>query len=128
MTTPEEWVAEWRKKHGVGVMMCRVASTDLQKAFPHLLLKRGWAHLGFGKYQHWWCEDRDGTIYDPTSEQWGRPIIHYEEYDLALHGPEPIGKCMNCGAYCFKDSSPSQWACTEECQTELEVHYNGERI
>jgi len=43
----------------------------------------------------------DGTIVDPTSGQFAFKGGDYEEYDPSRHGPEPVGKCIECGELAY---------------------------
>jgi hypothetical protein len=67
------------------------------EAFPELIRMRGW----WGWIEHWWCKTPDGTIVDPTRHQWplDRDAVYKEFRDGV--DPEPLGKCMNCGDYCW---------------------------
>lgn len=95
---------------------CREATEAMVKAFPELRRVRG--HYSW--CPHWWCETPDGTVVDPTARQFTSGGV-YVEYT----GPEPLGKCMNCGDYVWTalpngDTS----ACSDECLKELEVYYS----
>lgn len=60
---------------------------------PTLRLVRGWYHdPDWGRQEHWWTEDPDGKIHDPTSAQFphGGITALYEEY-------EGVFPCAGCG-------------------------------
>lgn len=86
---------------------CGTATEDMVKAFPELRRVRG----HYGSSEHWWCVTPDGTIVDPTAAQF-EPGREYVEYV----GPDPVGKCMGCGAYVW-ESHPrfGSSACSTEC-------------
>ena len=132
------WIAEWRSRNRQKDA-CYIATQEMSHAFPELIVCRGWALYrldlewtkGYECWdQHWWCEAPDGTIVDPTCEQWLEPrggvVYGYEKYDPQFHGPEPIGKCMECGALIF----PGDWddtcntACSESCYLSICRYYN----
>lgn len=107
---------------------CYGAAHQMQKDFPELTICRGYVkELG----AHWWCKTAEGDVIDPTASQFHGPrmvnagvmILEYEEFSVEKHGPEPIGKCMNCGDLCYKDTSPNSNVCSEACEKELVVYY-----
>jgi hypothetical protein len=89
----------------------------MAEEFPELTRVRGW----YGSTEHWWCKTSGGEIVDPTVVQF-RVKREYQEFREGVD-PEPIGKCMICGAYCWK-GSPNSCACSEDCLSELEREYN----
>jgi len=78
--------------------MCNKMLTD----FPELKKIRGFYYDPvWGKRQHWWLVDDKEEIIDPTSHQFpSKGQFKYEKLDESK--PEPIGKCLNCGKYCFE--------------------------
>ena len=59
---------------------------------PELTLVRGFYHCPFwGKQQHWWTQYPDGTIYDPTKNQF--PSKGCGEYELF----DGMCECEECG-------------------------------
>jgi len=62
---------------------CKKMSEDAIKNNPMLTLVRGYYWDEFwGKQAHWWTKYPDGTIYDPTKDQFPtKGIGHYEEYN-----------------------------------------------
>jgi hypothetical protein len=67
-------------------------SEALVAADPSLRLVRGHYYCSsWGPQPHWWCEDKDGNVIDPTKDQFpsqGRGF--YEEFDGTL-------ECDECG-------------------------------
>lgn len=130
-----EWVAEYKRTQPQK-NYCWTATEKLVKAFPELRKVRGWAHYRYNLTwqadyecwdEHWWCETADGKIVDPTDGQWlddrGGVVYGYEEYDTDVHGPDPIGKCMDCGDLIFPGGYDT-WACSESCSASLRSYYN----
>lgn len=74
--------------------------------------------------EHWWCVDTDGTIVDPTAEQFMHGDFVYTPFDEAKHRIK-IGRCMECGDDIFglKAEGPKS-ACSEECTERLTEYYN----
>jgi len=72
--------------------------------------------------EHWWCEDFDGNVIDPTRHQWHGPVFDYTEFE----GEEPIGKCYQCGKFIFKSKCKNEFFCINHQQlninTELSKH------
>ena len=62
------------------------------RADSTLIAVRGFYFDPFwGEQQHWWCKRQDGTIYDPTKDQFpSKGQGHYEEFN-------GICTCENCG-------------------------------
>jgi len=76
-----------------------------------------------GVTQHFWCEDTDGTKYDPTVGQFREGIaLVYIEYDPLKHGPTPLGKCPDCGELVFP---PSDGFCDATCRTLFTKYMDG---
>lgn len=71
---------------------CKVMSEALVAADPTLTLVRGHyiCHL-WGEQAHWWTKKPDGTIVDPTKDQFpSRGAGEYIEFDGVI-------ECSNCG-------------------------------
>lgn len=87
---------------------CKELSEALIQADPSLVLVRGYYYdIAWGKQSHWWTKKPDGTIIDPTKDQFpSKGQGRYEEFDGVLN-------CSNCdkeitedeadihGRYCF---------------------------
>ena len=128
--TYAEWIADYERRELAAVRLigaddctleerlvfavrgrCATASAAMVAVFPELRRVRG----HYNGVPHWWCVAPDGTIVDPTARQFV-PGGTYVEY----HGPDPLGKCMNCGALVWTplpggDTS----ACSDECLQDL---------
>jgi hypothetical protein len=102
---------------------CSPLTEAMVAAFPELRRARGHYTCPFwGRQEHWWCVAPDGSVVDPTAHQFpsdGTGV--YEE--LPDDAPEPIGRCMICGEYCWEGKSPSPHACSEYCRRELDIEY-----
>jgi hypothetical protein len=78
-------VSEYRGK-------CKQFSEAAVSADPSLTLVRGHYMCPFwGEQPHWWCKKPDGTIFDPTKDQF--PSKGAGEY-IEFSG---LVKCSNCG-------------------------------
>lgn len=110
----------WIKEHCTGSQagFCRPKSEAMREAFPELILCKGYySSPADGSRGHWWLKTPDGQIVDPTAAQFlmGR-LGSYEEYDPEIHGPLPIGKCMNCGDAVYEENNPpASCMCSEVC-------------
>lgn len=71
---------------------CKEMSEALVRQDPTLVLVRGHYHCPiWGEQGHWWCKRPDGTIVDPTRDQFpSRGIGEYVEFDGKV-------SCSNCG-------------------------------
>lgn len=72
--------------------------------------------------EHWWCVDVDGTIVDPTAEQFSQPGP-YVPLDEKVHFVR-VGRCHNCGIdiYGLLSEAP-QSVCSDECRDALTEAY-----
>ena len=91
---------------------CELWAKRLAAEDPTLRLVRGWYwDLQWGQQEHWWTEDADGRIIDPTAAQFphGGVTALYEEYD----GRFP---CQGCGAE-VEETDPDRYerCCSYEC-------------
>lgn len=71
---------------------CKEMSEALVAQDPSLTLVRGHYFCpSWGQQAHWWCKKPDGTIIDPTKDQFpSKGIGTYVEFDGVVH-------CSNCG-------------------------------
>lgn len=125
-----EWIAAHVPRERIQARgRCSSATIEMVEAFPELRRARGhYVCPIWGRQEHWWCVAPDGSVVDPTGHQFpscqpypGKAGGVYKE--LPADAPEPIGKCMICGSYCWEGKSPSSSACSKECERELEVEY-----
>src|SRR6185436_18519915 len=81
-------LADYTKYRG----KCKEFSEAAIAADPSLTLVRGHYHCPFwGEQAHWWTKRMDGTIFDPTKDQF--PSKGHGEY-VEFDGTIP---CSNCG-------------------------------
>ena len=108
MMTYDEWIsANINETYGC----CAEATLAMQAAFPELIRVRGeylcWV---WGSRDHWWLKTPDGTIVDPTKDQFpSKGVGEYQERDESQ--PEPTGRCPNCGEYCYN----GDYCCSHDC-------------
>lgn len=65
---------------------------------------------------HWWCRAPDGKIWDPTISQF--PAF-FGEYELATEENTPVGKCIECGEFVYKNPAKR----THFCSARHELRY-----
>jgi hypothetical protein len=131
----QEWIQAHYPTRFDAFCRCQEASEKMQKAFPELIRVRGWAagHEMKGPRQgteHWWCKTAEGEVVDPTAAQFLWSQVYYREHQEGID-PEPIGKCMWCGGYCWpKDPDSGEpipgvtnSSCSQECLDELTAEY-----
>lgn len=122
--TYADWIAAYVARHNGFVRgKCAQAVEMMVAAFPELRRAGGFAHVSWGRDQHWWCVAPDGLIVDPTVQQFGPPgtPIRYEELDLndpATRARVPTGKCMDCGG----DVYGGDTFCSTECAAATEAY------
>lgn len=77
---------------------CKEMSEALIASDPTLILVRGYYYdIAWGKQAHWWCKKPDGTIVDPTKNQFPtKGNGAYIEYDGHV-------ECSNCGKKGLED-------------------------
>ena len=109
----KNWIFAYQERVIALKNKCASATLEMQKAFPELVRKRGTVLIPFSNRRptHWWLETPDGDIIDPTEYQFGC-ILEYFERDKSK--PEPMGKCLECGADVYP-GAPSSSACSIEC-------------
>lgn len=88
---------------------CERAAQELAHEDSSLRVVRGWyIDAQWGRQEHWWCERPNGTILDPTVEQF--PTGHvpalreYQEY-------QGVHSCPGCGAPVVTEDSSSGFCC-----------------
>ena len=92
---------------------CDKATQMMVEAFPELRRVAGFAHVSWGRDQHWWCVAPDGTIVDPTASQFQGGLADYEELDLDKDQDRiPTGVCMDCG----DDTYGGKTFCSDICE------------
>lgn len=105
--TYQEWIeANVADPYG----RCEEATAQMAEAFPELRRVRGHYYcFAWGERQHWWMEDAEGNVVDPTAAQFpsgGRG--HYEEWDGS---PLPTGSCPQCSNPVYDGGT----CCSEAC-------------
>lgn len=122
MLTYKTWISNYRFKHKYLAGACGSATLEMCKTFPELKRIPGHVVLASGhKVEHWWCEDNDGNIIDPTVGQWA---LLPAEYIPWVPGDEVcVGKCMNCGNGIYDTPATlngiRRSVCSNECEREL---------
>jgi len=95
---------------------CKTVTKEMAATFPELRRVRGYYHCWIrGKQEHWWLTTPSGVVVDPTADQF--PSMgqgRYEEWQ----GPEPTGKCPNCGEYCYN----GDYLCSVCCHVDFLAH------
>lgn len=119
------WITQYQANNNTH-HACGYASAEMKKAFPELCLVRGHVHWDVnwaghkpiqGGMEHWWCEDKDGLIYDPTQNQWDQvsvgcsPVYIWEPVDESQAHTFPTGKCPDCGDYTYRGED----FCSDDC-------------
>ena len=104
-----DWITVNVEDDGYG--QCKEVSRKMAEVFPELKRIRGhyycWA---WGERAHWWLADANGTIIDPTAQQF--PSKGKGEYVPWPEGAlEPTGMCPNCGDPCYDGNT----CCSESC-------------
>lgn len=90
----QQWIEDYKKRNPILLGACHAATAEMKEAFPELTVVRGYVYCAWGKRGHLWLTTDDGTIVDPTAEQF--PGVF--EYEPWVPGSEVrIGTCMNCG-------------------------------
>lgn len=104
---------------------CASATKAMVVAFPELRRVAGFAHVDHQwTDQHWWCVAPDGTVVDPTAEQFGQVgqhLVDYEELDLndpKTRGMIPTGRCMDCGDPVYNGAT----FCNSECERSTDAY------
>lgn len=97
----------------------------MQAAFPELKRVRGhYICPVWGEREHWWLVAPDGSIVDPTRDQFpSRGEFEYVE--LPADAEEPIGMCANCGGYSYASKGGGDTVCSDACGDAYVAYLNG---
>ena len=112
--------SDWIKKNVPNSFgTCREATKDMQKEFPHLRRVRGhYCCPLWGERGHWWLEDEQRNVIDPTRNQFpSKGLGEYIEWND--DNPEPTGRCINCGSYCYDGETVCCTGCHDEFMDSL---------
>jgi hypothetical protein len=91
MNQDTEEASDYTKYRG----KCKEMSEAAVAADPSLTLVRGFYHCPFwGEQQHWWTQRADGSVFDPTKDQ-------FPSKGIGKYEPVPEGglelPCEECG-------------------------------
>lgn len=109
MTGIAEELSDYQKYRG----KCKEMSEALVVEDPTLVLVRGHYHCPiWGEQAHWWARRPDGTVVDPTKDQFpSRGIGEYVEFDGRV-------ACSNCGKEVLEEEADVEGRyafCSYEC-------------
>jgi hypothetical protein len=98
---------------------CKEMSESLVAADPSLTLVRGHYYCAaWGEQPHWWTKRRDGTIVDPTKDQFpSKGSGVYVEFDGNI-------ECSNCGKH-MKEEDADIEGCYAFCSCECHGRFVG---
>jgi len=96
---------------------CKEMSEDLILKDPTLTLVRGYYYdYQWGKQEHWWCQREDGTIVDPTKDQ-------FPSKGSGLYEPfSGVCECETCGKDVLEEDATMAGpypCCSYECAMRL---------
>ena len=93
---------------------CKEMSQELIKNDPALTLVRGWYDCPvWGEQQHWWTVKPDGTITDPTKDQF--PSGGIKEFYRPFKG---VFQCAECGVDVKEENAETEGSyafCSTKC-------------
>jgi hypothetical protein len=117
--TYQEWIDKNVPENCDG--MCKEIVGKMVIQFHELVKVRGHYYCAIlGEREHWWLVDPAGNIVDPTKAQFPtKGKGHYEPWEEGRK--EPVGLCMNCGAYCYEN----QYFCCNSCENVVMADYIG---
>lgn len=124
MNAYQTWIDQHYPTRKAATCKCAEATEAMCEEFPELARVRGhydcWA---WGMREHWWCVTPDGAIVDPTARQFpSEGSCQYIAFNES--GPEPTGKCPNCGGYCYDNDT----CCSDAYSREYVAFVNRGRI
>ena len=104
---------------------CGPWSKRFTEQFPQLRAERGF----YNGWEHWWCVDTDGSIVDPTVQQFGVESgdpSHYKILDLEKDEVY-LGRCANCGESIYGPAKRGQQGiCSDACGDSFSTYLNSE--
>lgn len=101
---------DWIRERGLydsekAIGRCADVTAEMVKDFPELVRVRGWYVCPMtGERPHWWCMTADEEVVDPTVSQFPTAGQFAEYRMIAAGEPVPVGKCMECGGWCYDGS------------------------
>ena len=120
----QTWIDEHYPTPKSALMQCAGATAKMVKAFPELTRIRGHICVMGDMREHWWCQDRAGAVVDPTRRQYqGQAIVGYDP--LPADAEEPVGKCHECGEYCFTSKGGNSSFCCAAHERSYMAYLNG---
>ncbi len=117
-----KWMFDYQQRTPHLLGKCKEACTEMKESFPELVIVKGHVFCAWGQRGHRWLVDEEGTILDPTAEQFPC-IFTYEEWQPGT--PVRVGKCMECGDEIWEplkslDADPGhRTVCSEACERAL---------
>lgn len=118
MSQYAEWIAQHVVEDGTG--QCAEVTKQMAAAFPELTRVRGHYYCDrWGERTHWWLVTADGTIVDPTAQQF--PSKGTGTYVPWVEGEEePTGTCLNCGQPAYRQRN----FCSDACDAVTTAEFN----
>jgi hypothetical protein len=120
----KQWIDDWLLSHS-SIAACSSATWDMMRTFPELRRVRGHYYCTiWGPREHWWLIATDGSVVDPTAEQFpSRGTGEYVELDYFRDTSlDPTGKCPNCGGTCYGGAD----FCDDDCANDFINDLNDE--
>lgn len=114
------WIAERYSTRDKAYCRCDSATAAMVDAFPELRRVRGY-YATFT--EHWWCEDAEGNIVDPTAAQFSGQGSYQELTDEEVEQHVPSGVCMDCGDPVYRGAT----FCSESCERATRAYLNSSR-
>jgi hypothetical protein len=120
----QRWTSEHFKEINTtnGYGRCKEVSEEMAKAFPELIVVRGYVQTLFGKRGHWWLKTEEGEIVDPTAKQFPG-IFSYEEWKDGME--IRLGRCFNCGEEIWGQPEDRSYFCNDECAKSAAKYLEG---
>ena len=107
----QDWIKKYYPTPESAHSQCAEATIKMSLEFPELRRVRGYALVGIDFRAHWWCVTPDGTIVDPTMQQWTLTPLQYDA--IPDDTEEPHGKCYECGSLLFRSKGDDSYYCRE---------------
>jgi hypothetical protein len=104
---------------------CKEAVTKMKEAFPELTVTNGFVFDAmWGDRAHWWLKTEDGSIVDPTFNQFPAFVEYTEIDDNHPARNYPLARCHECGDQYYETPELKGVMHTKACEGRYIAYLN----
>lgn len=129
MTKYIQWIKENYPTSLESYGNCKEAVNKMKVAFPELTITNGFVYDALrGERMHWWLKCEDGTIVDPTFNQFPALMDYNEIDDNHPARKYSQARCHQCGDYYYETPELKGVMHTTTCQDRYVAYLNSGRF